>query len=102
MANNEVDVDVLRATLTKKLYDPTTSKQQIKAAMEVLNNVTVGAPAAEEGFSSIREVCRFIGISRVSVWRLCAQQKLTAYTIGRRKLFRLSEVAASIKGGHSA
>lgn len=95
------DIDEVRNGLVKKLYAPDISIEKIcKASQAITADNTPAAPQASvEGFVSIKEVCKFIGISRVTVWRLCVEKRLKGYTVGRRKLFRLSEVAQAIKSG---
>ncbi len=95
------DIDAVRSGLMKKLFEPEISIEQIEKASQAITagNATVAPQVAVEGFSAIKDVCKFIGISRVTVWRLCKDQRLVAYPIGRRKLFRLSEVAQAIRSG---
>lgn len=51
----------------------------------------------EDRFLSTEELCKFLHTSRVSIFRHIKAGKLRAYKIGRRNLFSLREVVATLK-----
>ena len=97
------DIDSTRSNIVKKLYDPMTLERKIFSAWDILSK----EPAEEspvqaqsvEGFASVKDICKFTCLTRVTLWRLCKNGTIPYKNIGKRKLFKLSEVAKAIDVG---
>ncbi len=98
------DLDSIRNSMIKKLFDPMTPEQKIFSAWNILSNELAEKSSTQqaqavEGFASVKDICKFTCLSRVHVWRLCKNGTIPYKNIGKRKLFKLSEVAKAIEGG---
>lgn len=97
------DLESVRNSMVKKLFDPTTPQRKIFTAWDILSKeLAEESPAqvlAVEGYASVKDICKFTCLTRVTVWRLCKAGTIPYKNVGKRKLFKLSEVAKAIDGG---
>ena len=101
--NKFQDIDSIRSSMVKKLFDPTTPQRKIFSAWDILNKEPAEESPAQtpavEGYASVKDICKFTCLTRVTVWRLCKNGTIPYKNVGKRKLFKLSEVAKAIDGG---
>ena len=100
--NDKTNIDSIRSSMVKKLFDPTTPEQRILKARDILcrepaEESPAQAPAVE-GYASVKDICKFTCLTRVTVWRLCKAGTIPYKNVGKRKLFKLSDVAKAIDG----
>jgi excisionase family DNA binding protein len=48
--------------------------------------------ASQKDYLNVKETCVFMGISRTTLWRLVSKDSLSAKSIGRKRIFRKSEL----------
>ena len=59
-------------------------------------------PEQEDRLLSTEEMCEFLHTSRPSIFRFMKAGKIRAYKLGRRNLFSLNEVLATLKNAEVA
>jgi excisionase family DNA binding protein len=56
------------------------------------------APTEGDGLLTIEEVCERLSISKTTLWTLRRNGEIAGHTVGRRVLFKASDVNALVEG----
>ena len=78
----------------KRAYKLRVKKEKIQQSntetATTLNQAWVNA--SQKDYLNVKETCVFMGISRTTLWRLVSKESLSAKSIGRKRIFRKSEI----------
>jgi excisionase family DNA binding protein len=81
-------------TCSKRAYKLRAKEEKIEQSnletATVLNQAW--ANASQKDYLNVKETCVFMGISRTTLWRLIKKDSLGVKNIGRKKIFRKSEL----------
>ena len=72
-----------------------------KAILAPCNSEPESTPApAQDRFMCTEELCEFLHVSRVTIFRYMRAGKIKSHKLGRRNLYSVAEVVAAVKGGN--
>jgi excisionase family DNA binding protein len=83
------DFDLFRQMLTE------TVREVVREEFAALQSP---APAEEDGLLTIEEVCERLSISKTTLWTLRRNGEIAGHNVGRRVLFKASDVNALVEG----